>query len=353
MKIKILCTLGPSSFRPEVIRGLDQRGVDLFRINLSHTDVEEIETLVDLIRRHSTTPISLDTEGAQVRCGRMAEDVELRRGTRVQLAREPVEGTSQSFSLWPSSAFDSLTVGNRVSVDFDGALLRVTETRDDGVEAEVIDGGRVGSNRAVNIDPPPVLPPLTVKDRAAIEIGTRLGITDYALSFASSSEDVNLIRQLAPPGSFIISKIESRLGVRNIEGIAARSDAILVDRGDLSREIPLEYVPYYQRVIVRQANQASRPVYVATNLLESMVTRKRPTVAEANDIATTLLDGAHGLVLAAETAIGVDPLRSVDVIRRAIRAFQRSSVANLLDEDRVPIRRSQEPNETSGLSSGM
>ncbi|MGH2631117.1 MAG: pyruvate kinase [Actinomycetota bacterium] len=340
MKIKILCTLGPSSFRPEVIRGLEQRGVDLFRLNLSHTEVEEVEPLVELIRKHSSTPICLDTEGAQVRCGRMAEGVELRKGTRVHLTSELIEGTSRSFSLWPSSAFETLTVGNRVSVDFDGALLRVTEAGEGRAEAEVVNGGRVGSNRSVDIDPPPVLPPLTVKDRAAIETGARLGITHYALSFASSSENVDLIRRLAPPGAFIISKIESRLGVRNIEDIATRSDAVLVDRGDLSREIPLEYVPYYQRVIVRQANQASRPVYVATNLLESMVTSRRPTVAEANDIASTLSDGVHGLVLAAETAIGIDPLRSVDVIRRAIKAFQRSSLADLLDEDRTKTGRS-------------
>jgi pyruvate kinase len=217
-----------------------------------------------------------------------------------------------------------------------------------GAEAEVVNGGRVRSNQAVNIDPPPLLPSLTLKDRAAIEIGAGLGLTDYALSFASTGEDVELMRRLTPPGSFIMSKIESRLGVRNIEGIATRSDAVIVDRGDLSREIPLEYVPYYQKVIVRQANQASRPVYVATNLLESMVTSRRPTVAEANDIANTLLDGVHGLVLAAETAIGVDPLRSVDVIRRAIRAFQRISIASLLDEDRAPVDRSRSSQAAEG-----
>jgi pyruvate kinase len=352
MKIKILCTLGPSSLRPEIIKGLDQRGVDLFRLNLSHTEVEEVEPLVELIREHSSTPICLDTEGAQVRCGRMADGVELRKGTRVHLTSEKVEGTARSFSLWPSSAFEKLSTGNRVSVDFDGALLRVTQAGEGRAEAEVVNGGRVSSNRAVDIDPPPVLPPLTVKDRAAIEIGARLGITHYALSFASSSENVDLIRQLAPPGAFIISKIESRLGVRNIEDIATRSDAVLVDRGDLSREIPLEYVPYYQRVIVRQANQASRPVYVATNLLESMVTSRRPTVAEANDIASTLSDGVHGLVLAEETAIGIDPLRSVDVIRRAIKAFQRSSLADLLDEDRTPRSRPRPSHEESGSPRG-
>jgi pyruvate kinase len=127
MKTKILCTLGPSSLRPQVIKGLEQRGVDLFRINLSHTQVERIEEIVELIRRHASTPICLDTEGAQVRCGMMAEGVELRKGTRVRLKPESIEGTAEELALWPASAFETLTNRSRVAIDFDSALLRVTK----------------------------------------------------------------------------------------------------------------------------------------------------------------------------------------------------------------------------------
>ena len=139
----------------------------------------------------------------------------------------------------------------------------------------MLDGGRVKSNRAVVMDPPPTLGPITDKDVTAIEIGVRLGIRHYALSFASSAGDVELMRALIPEGSTVISKIESRAGVRNRDEIIDASDAVLIDRGDLSREVPVEYVPYYQKAIVRQANRWNTPVYVATNLLESMVTNAR------------------------------------------------------------------------------
>ena len=176
---------------------------------------------------------------------------------------------------------------------------------------------------------------ITDKDTTAIEIGVRLGIRHFALSFASSAGDVELMRALVPEGSTIISKIESRAGVRNRDEIIDASDAVLIDRGDLSREVPVEYVPYYQKAIVRQANRWNRPVYVATNLLESMVTKRQPTIAEMNDIANTLLDGVHGLVLAAETAMGVDPVGAVDAVMRCIKSFEHTSMGSLLEEDRL------------------
>ena len=134
-----------------------------------------------------------------------------------------------------------------------------------------------------------------------------------------------------------MAKIESREGVRNMDGIMHATDVVLIDRGDLSREIPFENVPFYQKAIVRRANRWNRPVYVATNLLESMVTQRTPTIAEANDIANTLLDGVHGLVLAAETAVGVDPAGSVDIVLRAIRAFEQANEGHLLLEDRLQV----------------
>jgi pyruvate kinase len=146
---------------------------------------------------------------------------------------------------------------------------------------------------------------------------------------------VALLRAMIGPEAHLMSKIESRAGVRNMADIIPASDAVLIDRGDLSREIPLEHVPFYQKVIVREANRWSRPVFVATNLLESMVTNRRATVAEANDIANTLLDGVHGLVLAAETAVGRDPVGSMDMVLSSIRAFERSHVSTLLEEDRA------------------
>ena len=194
MKIKILCTLGPASLCAEVLQGLDERGTDLYRINLSHTPLEQIEPTIELIRSYSSTEISLDTEGAQVRCGIVEDDVTLEEGEEVTLTRELVPGTRRRFSLWPSVAFETLAPQMLIGIDFDGVLLRLEAVGAGEATASVVRGGRVRSNRAVTMDPPPKLPPLSDKDRAAIQIGARLGITHYALSFASGAADVDLIR---------------------------------------------------------------------------------------------------------------------------------------------------------------
>jgi pyruvate kinase len=334
MKIKIICTLGPASLDGDIIRRLDEQGVDLFRINLSHTPLEQVEPTIDFVRRHSAVPISLDTEGAQVRCGIVASELVLERGRRMLLTPDEVRGSAESLTLRPRSTFSALQVGSLVSIDFHGATARVTDVGDASATVVVEQGGRIGSNKAVSVDPAPALPALTGKDEDAIEIGVRKSIRHYCLSFASSGDDVATLRRLIPEGSSIIAKIESRPGVRNMDGIIGSADAIIIDRGDLSREVPLQHVPYYQKAIVRRANRWNTPLYVATNLLESMVTNRRPTIAEANDIANTLLDGVHGLVLAAETAIGIDPVGAAAMISTAIEAFDRANMGALLEEDR-------------------
>jgi pyruvate kinase len=338
MKIKILCTLGPASLDGEVIERLAARGVDLFRINLSHTPLEAIEELVALVRRHAAVPLCLDTEGAQVRCGEMAPGVVLEQGARLELVAEPVLGSAARLSLWPRPVFGALEVGSLVGIDFDGVSLRIERLGPGRASALVVRGGRVRSNKGATVAPALALPALSDKDRAAVALGRELGLSDYALSFASSAADVAELRALAPPGARVIAKIESRAGVANVDAIVPAADAVLIDRGDLSREVPLEQIPYYQKAIVRRANRWHRPAYVATNLLESMVTQKLPTVAEANDIANSLLDGVHGLVLAAETAIGVDPVGSVEVVLRALRAFEAANGSHLLEPGPPQLR---------------
>ncbi|MBI3649229.1 MAG: hypothetical protein HY240_10850 [Actinobacteria bacterium] len=337
MKINILCTLGPASLDPDVIRALDARRVDLFRINLSHTPLASIAETIELVQEVSSTPICIDTEGPQVRCGPIADVVVLEEGASIRLTAHETMGNGEELTLWPGTVFDFIKVGTIVKLDFDGAALRITDLGDGIATAVVVSGGRVKSNKAVTLDPAPELPPLSDKDRAAMAIAADHGLRHVALSFASSAENVELVRSLAPAGAHIMAKIESRLGVRNMDGIISAADSILIDRGDLSREVPLESVPFYQKAIARRANRWNRPVYVATNLLESMVTNRNPTIAEANDIANTLLDGVHGLVLAAETAIGANPVGAVDMILKAIAAFDRASDSQLLEEDRAPL----------------
>jgi pyruvate kinase len=338
MRTRILCTVGPASLRSDVIAELDARGVDLFRINLSHTPPVAVAETVEFLQRHSNTPICLDTEGAQVRNRAMASGVSLVNDRTITITSADVLGDADVLPLRPASVLSELRVGSMIRVDFDCAALRVTRVGGDGADAVVVDGGRVGSNKAVTIEPPPRLPPFTDRDLECIAIGVRKGIRHVALSFASSADDVARLRTLLPSNAYVIAKIESRAGVNNVDGITSAADAVLIDRGDLSRELSIEHVPLYQKHIIRRANAWNTPVFVATNLLESMLVNRTPTLAEANDIINTLVDGAHGLVLAAETAIGAHPVQSVDMVVRLVRAFEDSIARPAFDErQRAPV----------------
>lgn len=320
----MLCTLGPSSLNRQVIERLQARNVDLFRINLSHTPLDKVEETVKIIQSYSSTPICLDTEGAQVRTGTMEEDVVVGDRQHVRLTAKTVIGNSECLSLTPPNVFEELNPNHLIGLDFDGVVLLVLKADATSAETVVLNGGKIGSNKAVVIDPAPKLSPLADDDIAAVGIGRRLGITHYALSFANTAGDVALLRKYAGPDSTIISKIESKQGVRNLDEILAETDEILIDRGDLSREVPLENIPFLQKAIIHKANIAKTPVNVATNLLESMLVNRKPTRAELNDITNTLLDGCNGLVLAAETAIGQHPVGAVDILLSMIERYRRS-----------------------------
>lgn len=325
-KIKLLCTLGPASLRRSVIERLDLLGVDIFRINLSHTNLEDVEKTVKFIQLYTDKPICLDTEGAQIRNGDMAKGrSRYTSGSVIRIYKKEIVGDSSRMCLKPRFVFDELCVGDIVSVDFDNLLLKICSRKRVFLEAEVMSKGSAGSNKAVTVDRPIRLPTLTKKDRDAIEVCLRCGITHFALSFTNKKEDVGELRSLVGKDAVVISKIESKMGVENVNDILRVSDAILIDRGDLSREKPLETVPFLQKYIIRQAVKERVPVYVATNLLESMVNNIVPTRAEVNDIMNTLIDGADGLVLAAETAIGKYPVACVAMVKKAIGAFNKFS----------------------------
>ena len=322
MRTKILCTLGPASLHPDVIRELDAKGVDLFRLNLSHTPLERVSDTIDFVRAHTSKPLCLDTDGAQARVGVVEPGLVLAEGAEVELVAQPVVGTARALTVRPPALLGALRPGDLLSVDFDGALLQVMEAGGMAARAAVLEAGAISSNRAVTVDRAPVLPALTPGDIEAIAIGRDKGVRHVALSFARRREDVVRLRRLAGPDAHVISKIETRAGVRNMNEIIDASDSVIIDRGDLSREVALAHVPMHQKEIIRRCNAASTPAYVATNLLESMVAGSRPTIAEANDIFNTLLDGAHGLVLAAETSVGRDPVASVETVVDIVEAFE-------------------------------
>ena len=322
-KTEILCTLGPSSMNDRVIARLEDLGVNLFRINLSHTTLEDLPAVIEYIQSRSEVPICLDTEGAQVRTGTLGRTkLQLRENQTIKLVGQSDTTRKRRLRLYPDWVLDHLEVGDLISVDFNDVLVQVSEKSAKRIKVRVLNGGKVRSNKAVTLHGELSLPPLTEKDRAALRIGAERGLRHIALSFANAPEDVDEIRDAFGREAFVISKIECRAGLANLEAIARRSDAILIDRGDLSREVAIEQIPGVQKRIINVAKQVSRPVYVATNLLESMVKRTTPTRAEVNDVFNTLLDGADGLVLAAETAIGRHPVGCANMIARLTAEFE-------------------------------
>ena len=185
------------------------------------------------------------------------------------------------------------------------------------VLAKVISSGYLENNKGVHISQNIKLPPLSEKDKFAIKIAKANGVNIFALSFANNSKNVMQIRNLIGKKSFLISKIETNNAVKNLKSICAKSDAVLIDRGDLSRYFEIEKIPPTQEKIIKIARKTNTPVYVATNLLETMIKNSEPTRAESNDIFSTLKQGASGLVLAAETAIGSNPIKCVSFLKNA------------------------------------
>lgn len=332
-RIKLLCTLGPASLNEKTIVRLDEVGVDVFRINLSHTPIEKVAPTIELIKRYTVKPVCLDSEGAQVRTAYMeGNGILLEENSHVEVVSEVLLGSPKRFTLTPEFIVPMIRPGDLIAVDFDSVLLQVMSTDGRTIKAKVISGGLVGSNKAVTVDRRLDMPVMSPKDKEAIRIGLRYGVNHFALSFASSASAVEEFRSHTGTEAFVISKIESKLGLENLDGIGALSDALLIDRGDLSREEPIDKIPFIQKLIIRRATELGVPVYVATNLLESMVKSKKPTRAEANDVINTLLDGAAGLVLAAETAIGAYPVNCANMIARLVKDFEDVKAGVSLEE---------------------
>jgi len=325
-KIQLLCTLGPASLNDRVIHWLECVGTSLLRINLSHTKIEDLERIVNFVEMRTSIPICLDTEGAQLRTGALVGGkIAVRENRFLTAHARPVPGDEFNISLYPGYVCQELEVGDFVSIGFNAVLTQVVEKKNNTAILRILNGGEIGQNKAVTVQRSLEMAPLTEKDMAAISIGRKMGVRHFALSFAHRESDVDFFRSKVGTKSTIISKIECRSGLNNLEAIASKSDAILIDRGDLSREVPIEQIPAIQKQIIRRAKVHVKKIYVATNLLESMTSSPTPTRAEVNDIYNTLEDGADGLVLAAETAIGRYPVNCAKMVVKVIQQFQQKA----------------------------
>lgn len=329
-RTKIVCTLGPASSDAETIRALIRAGMDVARMNFSHGTHEEHLERIQRVREAAqaegqVVPILQDLQGPKIRVGKIKDDsVMLEKGQDLTVTTEPMEeGTKDCIFIDYNTLPQDAEVGGRILID-DGLLeLEITDVQDSTLQTRVIEGGALGSRKGVNLpNMRTTAPSLTEKDLKDLEFGLHLDVDMIALSFVRERADVEeLNRRIEESGKNIgvVAKIEKPEAVRNIDDILEAVDGIMVARGDLGIEMPMEEVPSTQKGLIKNAMSGAKPVITATQMLESMVENPRPTRAEASDVANAVLDGSDAVMLSAETAVGTDPVRVVEVMNQIIR----------------------------------
>jgi pyruvate kinase len=324
MKKNIIATLGPSSLKKKIIEKMDLSGVDLFRINLSHTKLSKIEETIIKIQKWTNKPVCVDTEGAQLRTGYLGKNrKKVKTHEMIKFAGHKINQSSDCVPLSIKGIENLLYPGDLIKIDFDTVIVQITSVKKNYITGRVISGGIIDSNKGISIDRQIDLPSFTQKDIDAFSIAKKLGLKTVFLSFCSKAENVKKLRNYFDYEINVISKIESKSGIENIIEICKESDGILIDRGDLSRDVPIEKIAYAQRYILNKAKVYKTPVYIATNLMESMIENSKPTRAEINDIVSALEAGSAGLVLAAESAIGKYPVDCVRIMSRIIHEVEK------------------------------
>ena len=329
-KVRVLATLGPASSTPEMIAKLFEAGADAFRINMSHGDQASKVGVIQAIRGLEKvygrpTTILADLQGPKLRVGRFAGGrVELAHGSTFVLDRDSTPGDATRVELPHREIFEAIEPGARVLLDDGKLVLRVMEHEHDRIVTHVEVGGPLSNNKGLNV-PDVVLPmaALTDKDRSDLAFATEEGVDWIALSFVQRPEDLAEARKLITGRAALLAKIEKPAAIERLEEIVEMCDGVMVARGDLGVELPPETVPPLQKRIVETARRLGRPVVVATQMLESMITSPSPTRAEVSDVATAIYDGADAIMLSAESAAGAWPVESVAMMNAIGNSVER------------------------------
>src|SRR5437763_2227060 len=322
-KVKILATLGPASSDAKTIRKLMLAGADAFRINMSHGDQKQKAKLVEHIRAlekefSRPTTILFDLQGPKLRVGHFEGGrAALQKGSRFIFDQQEKAGDSRRGQLPHAELFESIRPGTNILIDDGKVRLNVLEADERQIVTEVKVGGAVSDNKGVNVPDVVVpIPALTDKDRDDLQFALEQKADWIALSFVQRPEDVAEARSLIGERASLLAKIEKPAAIDRLNDIIALADAVMVARGDLGVELPPEAVPPLQNQIVACARQFGKPVVVATQMLESMITSPTPTRAEVSDVATAIYDGADAVMLSAESATGQYPYRAVQMMER-------------------------------------
>lgn len=344
-KTKIVCSIGPASNTVPVMEKMVLAGMNVARINFSHATKEEREQAISTVRevRKKTgmnVAILWDTKGPEFRCGVMEGDgIDLVAGKTVRIVKESVTGTSERFSVNHPEAIDSLNPGDTVLLENAKMKLEVVSKEDDGVTCKIISGGHLGNRKSmsapgVKLD----IPFISDEDREDLIYACEHGGEFVALSFVNCAEDVlevkELLKEHGREDFQIICKIESALGIQNLESILDVSDGIMVARGDLGTEIPSEVVPIEQKKMIKTCRRRNKICIVATEMLETMMENARPKRAETSDIANAVLDGTDAVMLSGETTVGKHPIETVEAMARICEVTEKYADYNYVEEMR-------------------
>lgn len=321
-KTKIICSIGPASCEPDVMEQMVLAGMNIARFNFSHmTDDERNKNLasVNEVRKRTGANVAIlwDTKGPEFRSGVLeGETIELVEGNTIRLVKEDVKGNQERITVNHPEALDSLEVGNEVLLENAKMKIEVISKEEDGVTCKIVNGGVLGNRKSLSVPGVKLnIPYLSEADVEDIKIACQNGGEYIAASFVSCKEDVLAIRELCHENGrddfLIISKIESDLGIKNINEILEVSDGIMVARGDMGNEIPSARIPVVQKALIKAARKAGKICVVATEMLETMMGNFRPKRAETSDIANAVLDGTDCVMLSGETTVGSHPIETV------------------------------------------
>ena len=332
---KIIATIGPSSSSKEVLKELIQSGMNVARLNFSHGDYETKASIIENIRALNEelgthVAILADLQGPKIRVGNMGEGVLLKEEENFELTtREIVGNENEAYINYPYFSKD-VNPGERILLDDGKIALQVKETNgQDRVKTTVLHGGMLTSNKGVNLPNTAISQPsITDKDKADLDFALNAKVDWVALSFVRSAKDVIELRKLIQDqksSAKIIAKIEKPEAIDNIDDIVEETDALMIARGDLGVEIPMENVPVIQKLLIKKCIRKAKPVIVATQMMESMIESITPTRAEVNDVANAVLDGADAVMLSGETSIGKYPIEVVQNMSKIITQIEETN----------------------------
>jgi len=335
-KTKIIATVGPSLASKEKIHSAINSGVNVFRINFSHGTLDEHKQFIDWARSSKNqVAIMQDIQGPKIRTGQVNKNTVLQKSQEINLTNKEVESSDEIIFINYKNLYEDINVNDRVFIDDGQIILKITEKQKNKLKALILIGGELRDNQGVAFpDSKLSVPAITEQDIEHLKFGTEQDVDFVAVSFVRNSDDIQAVRDIIPKDIKIIAKIELKTALENIDEILNVSDGVMVARGDLGVQLPIEKVPFVQKQILDAANRKGKISITATEMLQSMKSSYRPTRAEVTDITNAILEGSDAVMLSAETSIGDHPNRVIEVMSNICKEVDsRNDTSSLLSKE--------------------